>query len=271
LSDIFHEIEEEVRRQQYEKLWKRYGTYVIAGAVAIIVATAAYIGWKNYTQSELDRESTEFSRLIQDAQVDPSSSAEAIAKFAENSSGGYRALGLFAEAAATMPRDKIAAVKIYEKIAEEYPDPYFGGLARLKAAILSSDTASTDQLRERLGPVLNEGSIWRHSGRELMAYAAFRDGNLQGARQAFDELRSDLSVPDGIRTRSEQMIEQIDLRLAGVTPRVMDAPAPAQPPAGAPPAPPAGAPPTAPPSPPQPQAQNTPAQNDAPPNPPTQP
>jgi hypothetical protein len=227
LSDIFHEIEEEVRRQQYEKLWKRYGNYVIAGAVAIIAATAGYIGWKNYRQSELERTSIEFMQLIDAAQSDPNSSAEAISAFAADAPGGYRALGLFAEAAATMPRDRIAAGKIYDTIIEEFPDPYFGGLARLKSAILVFDSSSTDQLRERLGPVLNDDSVWRYSGRELMAYSAFRDGSLQAARQAFDGLRSDLAAPDGIRTRADQMIEQIDLRLAGVTPRLMDAPPPA--------------------------------------------
>jgi hypothetical protein len=263
LSDIFHEIEEEVRRQQWEKLWKRYGTYLIAGAVAIIAATAAYIGWKNYHQSQLDRTSVEFTRLIDAAQADPTNSAEAISAFAAQAPGGYRALGLFAEAAATMPRDRIAAMKIYDTIIEEFPDPYLGGLARLKSAILAFETASTDQLRDRLGPILNDDSVWRYSGRELMAYAAFRDGSLQDARQGFDTLRSDLAAPDGIRTRADQMIEQIDLRLAGVTPRAMDAP----PPAPAETSPP-GQLPT---SPAQPQAQNTPAPTNPAPNPPTQP
>jgi hypothetical protein len=249
LSDIFHEIEEEVRRQQYEKLWKRYGTYVIAAAVAIVAVTAAYIGWRNYRQSQLDQSSVAFSKLIDEAQTDPTNSAEAIAKFAAEAPGGYRALGLFAEAAATMPRDRIAALKIYDTIIEEFSDPYFGGLARLKGGILIFDTSTTDQLRDRLGPILNDDSVWRFSARELMAYAAFRDGSLQAARQAFDGLRSDLAAPEGIRTRAEQMIEQ-----------------------EAPPPPPAEAPPGQPPTlPPQPQAQNTPAPTNPAPNPPTQP
>jgi hypothetical protein len=267
LSDIFHEIEEEVRRQQYEKLWKRYGSYVIAGAVAVVAVTAGYIAWTNYRQSQLDQASIEFTKLIDAAQNDPTNSAEAIAAFAAEAPGGYRALGLFAEAAATMPRDRLAAVKIYETISEEFSDPYFGGLARLKAAILTSDAATTDQLRERLAPVLTDTSIWRYSARELIAYSVFRDGKLKEAREEFDKLRSDMTVPDGIRTRADQMVEQIDLRLAGVTPRVMDAPPP-------PPAPPPGeaVPPGQPPTPPtQPQAQNTPAQNEPAPNPPTQP
>ena len=44
MSDIFHEVEEEVRREHYEKLWKKYGNYVIAVA-SVLVLGVAY-GWK---------------------------------------------------------------------------------------------------------------------------------------------------------------------------------------------------------------------------------
>ena len=106
--------------------------------------------------------------------------------------------------------------QIYEKIVEEFPDPYFGGLARLKGAMLAFDNASTAQLQERLAPILADDSVWRYSARELLAYSLFRDADFKGARDAFDRLRSDLAVPEGLRTRAEQMVAQIDLRLAGV-------------------------------------------------------
>ena len=34
MTDIFHEVEEEVRRERFEKIWKKYGDYAIA-AVAV--------------------------------------------------------------------------------------------------------------------------------------------------------------------------------------------------------------------------------------------
>src|ERR1051325_10467726 len=45
VSDIFHEVDEEVRREQLKKLWERYGNLLIAGCVAIVLAAA---GWRTY-------------------------------------------------------------------------------------------------------------------------------------------------------------------------------------------------------------------------------
>ena len=42
MSDIFHEVDEEVRREQLKKLWDRYGNYVVAAAFLLVAAVAAW-------------------------------------------------------------------------------------------------------------------------------------------------------------------------------------------------------------------------------------
>ena len=42
MSDIFREVEEDVRREKLEKFWKAYGDYVIALAAVIVVGTAVH-------------------------------------------------------------------------------------------------------------------------------------------------------------------------------------------------------------------------------------
>ena len=44
MSEIFREIDEEMRQENLARLWKRFGPYVIGGAVAVIVITAAVTG-----------------------------------------------------------------------------------------------------------------------------------------------------------------------------------------------------------------------------------
>ena len=36
MADIFHEVDEEVRREQLKKLWERYSVYFIAAAVLFV-------------------------------------------------------------------------------------------------------------------------------------------------------------------------------------------------------------------------------------------
>src|SRR5258705_13238100 len=45
VSDIFTEVDEEVRREQLKKLWERYGNYVVAAVILVIAAVAAWRGY----------------------------------------------------------------------------------------------------------------------------------------------------------------------------------------------------------------------------------
>jgi len=45
VTDIFHEVDEEVRREQLKKIWQRYGNYIIAGCLLVVVGIAAWRGY----------------------------------------------------------------------------------------------------------------------------------------------------------------------------------------------------------------------------------
>ena len=45
MSDIFQEVDEEVRREQLKKLWDRYGNFVVAALILVVVGVAAWRGY----------------------------------------------------------------------------------------------------------------------------------------------------------------------------------------------------------------------------------
>ena len=45
MADIFQEVDEEVRREQLKKLWARYGNYIVAACVVVVLAVG---GWRGY-------------------------------------------------------------------------------------------------------------------------------------------------------------------------------------------------------------------------------
>jgi hypothetical protein len=45
VADIFQEIDEELRQDRATKLWNRYGNYVIAAAVLIVLSVGGYKYW----------------------------------------------------------------------------------------------------------------------------------------------------------------------------------------------------------------------------------
>ena len=55
MADIFHEVDEEVRRERLQKLWERYSIYIIGLAVLIVVAIGA---WRGYEYWEAKKAAT---------------------------------------------------------------------------------------------------------------------------------------------------------------------------------------------------------------------
>ena len=41
-DNFLREVEEEIRRERFERLWKEYGTYFIAGAALIVIGVLGY-------------------------------------------------------------------------------------------------------------------------------------------------------------------------------------------------------------------------------------
>ena len=46
MSDIFQEVDEEVRREQLKRLWERYGTLLIASCILVIAGVGAWRGYE---------------------------------------------------------------------------------------------------------------------------------------------------------------------------------------------------------------------------------
>ena len=52
MSELFDEVDEEVRREQLKKLWDQYSIYIIAAAILIVAAVA---GWRGYRYLEAQK------------------------------------------------------------------------------------------------------------------------------------------------------------------------------------------------------------------------
>ena len=50
-DDLFREVDEEVRQDRYIKIWKRYGIYVSALVVTIILITVGVVVWRDIERS----------------------------------------------------------------------------------------------------------------------------------------------------------------------------------------------------------------------------
>jgi hypothetical protein len=93
VSDIFREIDEELRRDNFFKLWQRYGKYVVALALVLIAATALIVGWRQYQMRQSQSQGVRYAAALDLARQGKSKEAEdAFAAMVHDASGGRAVL-----------------------------------------------------------------------------------------------------------------------------------------------------------------------------------
>ena len=226
MTDIFREVDEDLRREQLKKLWDRYGSYVIGLAILIVVATAGYRFWQYWQDSRAQASGDRFVAALKLADQGKHDEAlAALTDLTKTGSGDYPVLAGFRVAAEKAAAgDTKAAVSEYDGIASRGGAPaLIRDLARLRAALLLAETASLAELTSRIGDLAATGNGWRHSAREILGLAAFRENDLATARKYFADIAADKETPGDLHQRAQLMLAVIDSRQAAP-------PAPAIPP-----------------------------------------
>jgi hypothetical protein len=215
MSDIFREVDEDIRRDQLKKLWDRTAPYVIGAAVLIVVATAGYRGWEYWQERQAQSSGDRFVAAVQ--QSDDGRTAESIAaleSLVADGTGGYPILARFRIATEKAKAGDIeGAVAEFDTIAAGNAPAEMRAMARLRAAILLVDTASLAELESRIGDLAATGTPWRHTAREVLGLAAWRSGDYEGARTHFDSLVADQEAPQDLRQRVQLMLALVDARI----------------------------------------------------------
>jgi hypothetical protein len=207
VSELFDEVDEEVRREQLKKLWDQYSLFIVAAALLIIAAVG---GWRGYEYVEAKRAAEAgdaFSKAVSLSEQNKHAEAEAaFADLAAKAPSGYRMLARFRAAAEAANRDPKAAAKMFDDIAA---DRSVGSeqqaLARLRAAGLLLDTASYGDMLQRLQGDTAADATFRHAAREQLALSALRANDAAAARQWLDMIALDAETPPSLRSRAEAL------------------------------------------------------------------
>lgn len=206
MSDIFREVEEEVRRERFEKIWKQYGDYIIAGVALIIIAIAGYELWQRYEENQRLKASETFIAAQQLAETgNLNQASQAFAVVAKDAPDGYVKMARLSQAGVLqISGQRSEALMIFKSIATD-DDGLIGSIARLRGGwILASDGPRAD-LDALIAPLTDPGSPWRYSAREIVAYADFHAGLNAKAQQEYQDLANDKGATEPMRRRSAAM------------------------------------------------------------------
>ena len=223
MSDVFREVSEDLRREQLKKLWQRFGRYLIAGAVLIVIIVAAY----QYFQSVQERQAAESgdryqaaADLYADGELE---AAEAgFLALAEDGHGGYPTLALMAVGNIRAEQGDLAgAAEAFDAVAADNDtETTLRDAARIRAAYFLVDTAPLSEIRQRLEPFAEAGNPYRVVALEIMALSAVQAEEYDLALEWVVEMVSDPTTSQGTIARASTLFTYI------LAVRPQDAPAP---------------------------------------------
>ena len=236
MSDIFQEVEEDVRRERYEQLWNKYGNYVIAAAAVLVVAVGGYQAWTAYDTNQRQQVSDKYEGAQKI--VGTGKAADAEAQFAELSQSrysGYATLSKFNLVGTYLAQNKRDQAVALLRELTEYSDDAVSSVARLRLAWLEADTRPRGELQTIVEPLTAADNPWRFAAAEVLAYAELRAGSRVQAEADYLKLSQEPEASPGLRDRSSAILQYLKANpTAGApAPTPAAAPAPAATPAPA--------------------------------------
>ena len=144
MSDIFHEVEEDLRRDKLNQLWKRYGTLFLTVAVLAVATTAGIVTWRQHEASQREAAANAFNAAgDMGLNQNTDGALAAFAAIAAPGGEGYPVLALFREAVLHVAKSDLqGALAAYDRIGASAADPRLKALASAPAGILPYCSAS---------------------------------------------------------------------------------------------------------------------------------
>jgi hypothetical protein len=203
MADIFREVDEALREDRVKTIWTRYSRVIIGVAILIVLGTAAWVGWKQWSAQR----DAEGAAAIEAARADGSVAALTAGVDAAGNADQAALARLYLAAAQVQAGDVAAGVATWRAVADDSGvDQVLRDLARLQAVTHEIDTGDAAQLSTEIAPLAADGSPWRFSAREVQGILALKQGDTAGARTIFQALSDDPDTPQGIRGRAAEVL-----------------------------------------------------------------
>lgn len=209
-DSFIREVNEELRQDKLKAVWTRYGLLIAGVVAAILVGTAAWVGWTSWNEQRANRSGDAFSQALDLAEAGRNDEAlEALRALEADGYGSYPVLARMRQATVMSDAgDFDGAVAAFDSVAADTSIPQaIRDMARLRAALVLVDHGTAAQVAERTQPLIDDANAMRHSAREAMGLAAWKEGDTATAAQMFERITADGQAPANLRQRAELMLE----------------------------------------------------------------
>ncbi|GAB5467201.1 MAG: tetratricopeptide repeat protein [Rhodospirillales bacterium] len=213
MSDVFREVEEDLRKEKFKSLAKRFGPYIAVVVILVIALVGGYSAYEDWQIESREEAGAAFAEaLAQVREGEAESALDVLDKEATSGDGGFQILAAFAAAQVRAETGEIApAVDGWRALAaDSSAGQPLQDVARLLAVMHAMDDGeAASDLESELAPLAGSDRPLSYLARELTALLALRQGDVARARDLLTELSEDPQSPVGLRGRASQLLDSL--------------------------------------------------------------
>ena len=211
-DSFIREVNEELRSDQMKGAWRRFGRYIIAVAVLIVLGTigkVAYEYWDSNASSGAGDQFLAAMKLADENKTDEALAA--LDKLEKEGHGAYPVLARMRAATVQSQKgDNAGAIASFQTIAKDKSVPAaVQDAAKMRAGWLLIENGTYEQVSAAVEEMAVPGNAFRHSAREALGLAAYKGGNMAQARQWFQSIVDDVDSPRNVANRAHMMLDLI--------------------------------------------------------------
>ena len=210
MSDVFQEVDEELREEKYKSIWRKFRYYVIGGLILFILGIAANAFWKDYNLKEINDRSEKFFTAIEMAQEDKVNAITLLEKFAnqEERNSEYNALiARFTEAAIRRSeKDFNGALLIYQSLEDNNISNFYEDYAKLSSVEMLFALNNKKDAKLILDDLISNTSDLKYIAMEYLGYLEIDEGNFSKARTIFTNIADDALSSVNMKNRSREVL-----------------------------------------------------------------
>lgn len=209
---FLREVDEELRREQIQTLWTRYGRLALIAVALLLAAFAAFLFWRAETAKKAEAQSEQMSAAMADIQAGRRTEAgKKIDALIADGGPGYSASARFTKAALAAEKGEAkAAAALYGAIAaDEAVAPPFRDLALIRQTLVEYDSLKPQQVIDRMKPLAVEGGGYFGTAGELTAIALIQTNRGAEAGRLLAAAARDKTTPASLRARAGRLASSL--------------------------------------------------------------
>ena len=229
MVDVFEEVEDQLRTEQYKRAALKALPWVAGGLIAVALIFGGWYALHKHQTKKAEETATAYQAALETAgKGDFEAAYKQFDEIAKTAPKGYKALALQVQGALRLQENRVKdAVALFDASAKAAPGGDEGLIiadaARLKSALALMDEAPYAEIEGRLKPLTEDDRPYRAIALESLALAKINAGKVKEARADFESLRNALDASQTMIQRARAAIDLIDSGGAASVPAIVKA------------------------------------------------